>query len=115
MSRFFYAHEIAKPEDVIPYLARQERHYRGLLLHCRLQFRLRKARDGSTCQRELPRGVNDVLLHRDIMTANDRPIWENVKDAQCWDRNVDFPLSEPLREQGGIAVLRGNLAPGARS
>ena len=49
------------------------------------------------------------------MTANDRPIWENVKDAQCWDRNVDFPLSEPLRERGGIAVLRGNLAPGARS
>ena len=28
MSRFFYAHEIAKPEDVIPYLARQERHWK---------------------------------------------------------------------------------------
>ena len=28
MSRFFYAHEIAKPEDVIPHLARQERHWK---------------------------------------------------------------------------------------
>ena len=28
MSRFFYAHEIAKPEDVIPYLARQGRHWK---------------------------------------------------------------------------------------
>ena len=28
MSRFFYAHEIAKPEDVIPYLARQGHHWK---------------------------------------------------------------------------------------
>ena len=28
MSRFFYANEIARPEDVIPYLAKQERHWR---------------------------------------------------------------------------------------
>lgn len=28
MSRFFYAHEIGKPEDVIPYLAKQEHHWR---------------------------------------------------------------------------------------
>ena len=28
MSRFFYAHEIAKPKDVIPYLARPERHWK---------------------------------------------------------------------------------------
>ena len=28
MRRFFHAHEIAKPEDVIPYLARQERHWK---------------------------------------------------------------------------------------
>ena len=28
MSRFFYAHEIRKPADVIPHLAQQERHWR---------------------------------------------------------------------------------------
>ena len=28
MSRFFYAHEIARPEDVIPHLAKQEHHWR---------------------------------------------------------------------------------------
>ena len=29
MSRFFCAQEIAKPEDVIPFLAKQERHWKG--------------------------------------------------------------------------------------
>ena len=28
MSRFFHANEIARPEDVIPYLAKQERHWK---------------------------------------------------------------------------------------
>ena len=28
MSRFFYAHEIRKPADVIPHLAQQERHWK---------------------------------------------------------------------------------------
>ena len=51
------------------------------------------------------------LLHTDAVTANGRPIWENVKDAECWNRDVIFPLSEPFKERGGIAVLRGNLAP----
>ena len=52
------------------------------------------------------------LLHRDAVTANGRPIWENVGDAECWNRDVIFPLAEPFKERGGIAVLRGNLAPG---
>ena len=51
------------------------------------------------------------LLSKDAVTANGRPIWDNVKDAECWDRDVIFPLSEPFKAQGGIAVLRGNLAP----
>ena len=51
------------------------------------------------------------LLHTGAVTANGQPIWENVKDAECWNRDVIFPLSEPFKERGGIAVLRGNLAP----
>ena len=51
------------------------------------------------------------LLHKDVMTANGHTLWENVKDAECWNRDVIFPLAEPFKERGGIAVLRGNLAP----
>ena len=51
------------------------------------------------------------FLHTDALTANGSTLWENVKDAECWNRDVIFPLSEPFKERGGIAVLRGNLAP----
>ena len=51
------------------------------------------------------------FLHKDALTANGSTLWENVKDAECWNRDVIFPLSEPFKARGGIAVLRGNLAP----
>ena len=41
-------------------------------------------------------------LHKDVPTVN---------DARCWNRDVIFPLAKPFKAQGGIAVLRGNLAP----
>ena len=51
------------------------------------------------------------LIHKDAMTANGRTIWENNSDAACWNDEVIRPLKKPLAESGGIAVLRGNLAP----
>jgi dihydroxy-acid dehydratase len=51
------------------------------------------------------------FLHKDAITANGKPIWENVKDAPCWNRDVVFELGKPFKPNGGIAVLRGNLAP----
>jgi len=56
-------------------------------------------------------GTNDCL-HKDALTVNGQTIWENVKDAECYDRKVIFPFSDPFKPIGGIAVLRGNLAPG---
>jgi L-arabonate dehydrase len=50
-------------------------------------------------------------LHRDALTVNGRTIWENVADAQCWNRQVIRTFSQPFKAQAGIAVLRGNLAP----
>ena len=55
-------------------------------------------------------GEND-LLHKDALTVNGKSVWENVKDAPCWNREVIFPFSEPFKENTGIAVLRGNLCP----
>ncbi len=62
----------------------------------------------------LPAVLKEIgsLLHKDVLTVNGQTIWDNVKDAPCWNRDVIFPLDKPFKPQGGIAVLRGNLAPG---
>jgi dihydroxy-acid dehydratase len=50
-------------------------------------------------------------LNRDALTVNGRTIWDNSKDAVNYDERVITPLARPFKAQGGIAVLRGNLAP----
>ena len=42
---------------------------------------------------------------------NGKTIWENNKDAPCWNRDVVFPFKKPFKKDTGIAVLRGNLCP----
>jgi L-arabonate dehydrase len=51
------------------------------------------------------------LLHRGALTANGQPIWKNVAEAKCWNREVIHPFAEPFKTSAGIAVLQGNLAP----
>ena len=51
------------------------------------------------------------LLHSDALTVTGRSIGENCKDAPNWNEDVIRPFDKPLVEHGGIAVLRGNLAP----
>jgi dihydroxy-acid dehydratase len=51
------------------------------------------------------------LLHKDAPTANGKAIWDNVKDAPCWNRDVITSFDEPFKPEAGIAILRGNLAP----
>ena len=51
------------------------------------------------------------LLHKDAMTVNGDTIWNNVKDVQNYNDDVILSPDKPLTEHGGIAVLRGNLAP----
>ena len=51
------------------------------------------------------------MLHRDALTVNGKTIWENSREAPNWNSEVIRPLSNPLAVHGGIAVLRGNLAP----
>jgi dihydroxy-acid dehydratase len=52
------------------------------------------------------------LLHKDALTVNGKTMWENVKDAPCWNRDVIFPMKKPFKKNTGLKVLRGNLAPG---
>jgi len=51
------------------------------------------------------------LLNKDALTVNGKTMWDNVKDAPCWNRDVIFPFKTPFKENTGIAVLRGNLCP----
>src|SRR5205809_1332925 len=51
------------------------------------------------------------LLHKDALTVNGKSLWENNKDAPCWNRDVIFPFKKPFKKNSGIAVLRGNLCP----
>jgi len=51
------------------------------------------------------------LIHRDALTVNGKTIWENCQTAPNWNPEVIRSLDKPLLAHGGIAVLRGNLAP----
>jgi len=51
------------------------------------------------------------LINREAMTVNGKTIWENCSDAPRWNAEVIRPIDKPLAASGGIAVLRGNLAP----
>lgn len=51
------------------------------------------------------------LLHLDCMTVNGKTLGENLEGADIYDTDVIHRRSDPLSAEGGLAVLRGNLAP----
>ena len=51
------------------------------------------------------------MLHADAPTANGRTLRENAMDAINRNADVIRPFEKPLVADGGITVLRGNLAP----
>ena len=50
-------------------------------------------------------------LHKKALTINGKTLWDNNKNAECWNREVIFHYDKPFKKNGGIVVLRGNLAP----
>jgi dihydroxy-acid dehydratase len=52
------------------------------------------------------------LLDAQTLTVTGKTLGENVKSAEVLNREVIFPLSAPIAPEGGLAILRGNLAPG---
>ncbi|GEB77402.1 dihydroxy-acid dehydratase [Sporolactobacillus inulinus] len=50
------------------------------------------------------------LLHLDALTVTGETVKENIADAKVKDREIIHPLDAPIEAQGGIAVLKGNLA-----
>ena len=51
------------------------------------------------------------LLHLDCMTVTGKTVGENIAHAVNLDPEVIRPVENPYSKTGGIAVLRGNIAP----
>jgi dihydroxy-acid dehydratase len=51
------------------------------------------------------------LIHTDCMSVTAKSIGENIKDCTNLDTDVIRPVENPYSKTGGLAVLKGNLAP----
>ena len=56
-------------------------------------------------------GEGGLLPHGDALTVNGHSLWDNCRDAPSYNDEVIRPLAQPLVEDGGMCILRGNLAP----
>ncbi|MDB5824402.1 MAG: dihydroxy-acid dehydratase [Herminiimonas sp.] len=61
----------------------------------------------------LPAVLREIahVLNRDALTVNGKTLGENIAQAPCYNRDVIMEFGQPFKEQAGIAVLTGNLAP----
>ena len=56
-------------------------------------------------------GENGLLPNPDALTANGKSIWQNCHASPQYNDEVIRPIENPLVADGGLCVLRGNLAP----
>lgn len=50
-------------------------------------------------------------IHTDLLTATGKTVGENIENAEILDPNVIRSVDNPYSATGGIAILRGNIAP----
>lgn len=51
------------------------------------------------------------LINVDVDTIYGKKLKEIIKEANIWDREIIRPLENPFHPEGGIAILKGSLAP----
>jgi len=51
------------------------------------------------------------LIDQDAITVTGKNLRENLKGVEVIDKNVIRPVENPYHKEGGIAILKGNLAP----
>ncbi len=59
-------------------------------------------------------GVLKVIedkINTETMTCTGKTLKENIKDAKVLNNDVIRPLDNPIHKEGGLAILKGNLAP----
>lgn len=57
--------------------------------------------------------IEEGLMHGDCLTVTGKTLWENVRRAKPYPPKQDIirPLSNPIKPDGHIVILKGNLAP----
>ncbi|MHC1569122.1 MAG: dihydroxy-acid dehydratase [Candidatus Syntropharchaeia archaeon] len=53
----------------------------------------------------------EKMLNCDAITVSGKTVGENIKDAKIKDKSVIRSIESPYHREGGLAILRGNLAP----
>ncbi|MEM3090744.1 MAG: dihydroxy-acid dehydratase [Candidatus Bathyarchaeia archaeon] len=53
----------------------------------------------------------DESIHQDVLTVTGRTLGEILKEARILNREVIKPKNSPVHREGGIAILKGTLAP----
>jgi L-arabonate dehydrase len=61
----------------------------------------------------LPAVIKELksVLHNDALTVNGHSIGKNSEDAEIFNLDIVGSMEKPFKENSGIAVVRGNLAP----
>ncbi len=61
----------------------------------------------------LPAVMKEILprLRANAPTVTGKTMGENLARAGCFNRDVVRPLDQPLKSEGGLAILSGNVAP----
>ena len=55
--------------------------------------------------------VLDDKIIQNVLTCTGKTLKENIKRAEVLDSKVIHPLDNPIHKEGGIAILKGSLAP----
>ena len=56
-------------------------------------------------------GEHNLLPHPNALTVNGESIWDNCQNSPIYNDEVIRQMNNPLRKDGGMCILRGNLAP----
>ncbi|WP_335967305.1 IlvD/Edd family dehydratase [Acinetobacter calcoaceticus] len=56
-------------------------------------------------------GEANLLPHPQALTVNGQGIWENCQQSPIYNDEVIRKINNPIRQDGGMCILRGNLAP----
>ncbi|EXE91774.1 IlvD/Edd family dehydratase [Acinetobacter sp. 1578804] len=56
-------------------------------------------------------GEANLLPHPHALTVNGQAIWENCQQSPIYNDEVIRKIDNPIRQDGGMCILRGNLAP----
>jgi len=59
----------------------------------------------------IKQAIEAGLINGEQMTVTGKTLAENVENAEVLDPEVIHPISNPYSEEGGLMVLKGNLAP----